>query len=59
MERDTSPWDRARFLAMRTAFREDWVPQGGIEDALLSDEANGHERSSGRSCSVVKVSETA
>ena len=39
VEWQTSPWDRARFLAMRTAFREEWVPQGGIEDSLLDSMA--------------------
>jgi hypothetical protein len=30
-----SPWDRARFLAVRDAFRADWQPCGGIEAALV------------------------
>ncbi len=30
-----TPWDRARFLAMRAAFREEWRPRGGVEDALI------------------------
>jgi hypothetical protein len=29
------PWQRAQFLAIRTAFREEWQPRGGIEDALI------------------------
>jgi hypothetical protein len=29
------PWHRAQFLAIRTAFREEWQPRGGIEDALI------------------------
>lgn len=35
--RDTqsSPWDRAQFLAIRAAFREEWSSRGGIEDSLL------------------------
>jgi hypothetical protein len=30
-----NPWDRARFLALRDAFRADWQPRGGIETALV------------------------
>ena len=30
-----TPWDRARFLAIREAFTTDWQPRGGIESALL------------------------
>ena len=30
-----SPWQRARFLAVRRAFRDDWQPRGGLEDALV------------------------
>jgi len=29
------PLERARFLALRDAFREDWCPRGGIENALI------------------------
>ena len=30
-----TPWDRARFLALRESFRDDWNPHGGIESALV------------------------
>lgn len=30
-----TPWDRARFLAIRAAFRDKLRPKGGIEDALI------------------------
>ncbi len=29
------PWDRARFLALRAAFRDEWQPRGGVEAALV------------------------
>ncbi len=29
------PWDRARFLALRSAFRAEWRPRGGVEAALV------------------------
>jgi hypothetical protein len=32
---DGEPWDRAQFLAIRASFREQWQPQGGVEDALI------------------------
>jgi hypothetical protein len=35
LERAGTPWDRARFLALRDAFRADWQPRGGIESALV------------------------
>src|SRR5215213_5883357 len=35
LERGGTPWDRARFLALREAFRDDWRPRGGIESALI------------------------
>ena len=35
LERRGTPWDRARFLALREAFRDDWQPRGGIEAALV------------------------
>jgi hypothetical protein len=35
LERGGTPWDRARFLAIREAFRDDWRPRGGIETALI------------------------
>jgi hypothetical protein len=34
-EWEGSPWQRAQFLAVRTSFREEWKPQGGIENALI------------------------
>jgi hypothetical protein len=35
LERGGTPWDRARFLALREAFRDDWKPRDGIESALV------------------------
>jgi hypothetical protein len=35
LERAGTPWDRARFLALRDAFRADWQPRGVIESALI------------------------
>jgi hypothetical protein len=35
LERAGTPWDRARFLALRDAFRNDWHPRGGVESALI------------------------
>ena len=35
LERGGTPWDRARFLALREAFCDDWKPHGGIESALI------------------------
>jgi hypothetical protein len=35
LERAGTPWDRARFLALRDAFRDDWHPRGGVESALI------------------------
>jgi hypothetical protein len=32
---DGDVWQRAQFLALRAAFREDWQPRGGTEAALL------------------------
>jgi hypothetical protein len=39
---DSGPWDRAQFLAIRAAFREEWQPRGGIEDALIDIMAQCH-----------------
>lgn len=36
------PWERAQFLAIRTAFREEWQPRGGIEAALVDQMAQAH-----------------
>jgi hypothetical protein len=36
---DGSPWDRARFLALRDSFREPIPPQSGIEAALVDSAA--------------------
>jgi hypothetical protein len=36
------PWERARFLAVRQAFRDEWRPRGGIEDALLDTLAQSY-----------------
>jgi hypothetical protein len=35
LEHGGTPWDRARFLALRDAFRDDWQPRGGVESALI------------------------
>ena len=35
LEGGNMPWDRARFLALRQAFREEWRPHGGVEAALI------------------------
>jgi hypothetical protein len=35
LERGRKPWDRARYLVLREAFREEWHPRGGIEAALI------------------------
>ena len=32
---NSGPWERAQFLALRSSFREEWRPQGGIEGALV------------------------
>jgi hypothetical protein len=42
LEWDGRPWDRARFLAVRDAFRADWRPRGGIEDALIDTLAQSY-----------------
>jgi len=36
------PWDRARLLAIRKAFREEWQPSEGIEAALIDVLAQAH-----------------
>ena len=36
------PWDRARFLAIRRAFRDEWQSRGGIEDMLLDSMAQAY-----------------
>jgi hypothetical protein len=30
-----TPWDTARFLALRAAYRDDWRPRGGVEASLV------------------------
>jgi hypothetical protein len=35
LEQGHKPWDRARFLVLREAFRDDWHPRGGVEAALI------------------------
>ncbi len=35
IEHGSDPWQRAQFLALRTAFRAEWQPRGGIEAALI------------------------
>jgi hypothetical protein len=32
---NSGPWDRAQFLAVRSSFRSEWKPQGGIESSLI------------------------
>ena len=39
---DDSPWQRARFLAIRQAFVEDWQPSGGIELTLIDQMSQAH-----------------
>jgi hypothetical protein len=36
------PWTRAQYLAIRASFREQWQPQGGVEDALIDGMAQMH-----------------
>jgi len=36
------PWQRARFLAIRQAFIDEWQPRGGIELTLLDQMAQAH-----------------
>ena len=36
------PWERAQFLALRQALRDEWQPRGGIEDALIDTMAQAH-----------------
>src|SRR3712207_6669274 len=38
------PWDRARFLAIRSMLVEEWQPRGGIELALLDQMAIAHSQ---------------
>jgi hypothetical protein len=42
LESNGGPWERAQFLAIRNAFREEWQPRGGIEDALIDQMAQAH-----------------
>jgi hypothetical protein len=42
IEHDSRPWERAQFLALREAFRAEWRPQGGIEDALIDAMAQAY-----------------
>jgi hypothetical protein len=35
LEWEGSPWQRAQYLAVRQAFRDEWQPRGSIEDALV------------------------
>jgi hypothetical protein len=39
---DDSPWQRARFLAVRQAFVDEWQPRGGIELTLIDQMAQAH-----------------
>ena len=42
LEHNGRPWERARFLALRQSFRDEWQPRGGIEDALIDTLALAH-----------------
>jgi len=59
-----SPWDRARLLAIREAFRQEWQPSNGIEAALIDTLAQAHyaylfwlERLMGRGIGQVELDE--
>ena len=39
---DDAPWQRARFLAIRQAFVDEWQPRGGIELTLIDQMAQAH-----------------
>ena len=36
------PWERARFLAIRQAFLDEWQPRGGIDLALIDQMSTAH-----------------
>ncbi len=36
LEWGRTPWDRARFVAIQDALRDDWQPRGGVEFLLVS-----------------------
>ena len=36
------PWDRARFLAIRQSFIDEWQPRGGVELALIDQMAQAY-----------------
>jgi len=42
LEWDGTPWERARFLALREAFRAEWRPGGGLEATLVDTLAQAH-----------------
>ena len=42
LEFNGEPWHRAQFLAVRQAFRDEWQPQGGVEDSLIDVLAQAH-----------------
>ena len=42
IEHDSRPWERAQFLALRAAFREEWQPRGGVEAALIDAMAQAY-----------------
>jgi hypothetical protein len=42
IEHDSRPWERAQFLALREAFREEWQPRGGVEAALIDAMAQAY-----------------
>lgn len=59
-----SPWDQARLLAIREAFRQEWQPSNGIEAALIDTLAQAHyaylfwlERLMGRAIGQVELDE--
>lgn len=38
----STPWDKARFFAVRTSLMEQWQPQGGIEQLLIDTLAQAY-----------------
>jgi hypothetical protein len=39
---ETTPMERARFLALLASYREAWVPQGGVEESLIASMAQAY-----------------
>jgi len=42
LDRRSDPWERARFLAIRQGFIDEWQPRGGIEFALIDQMTSAH-----------------